>query len=532
VERFFNTAGPCEPEWHFMVPPLERLPNARKLIERGQYFVVHAPRQTGKTTFLRAMARALTASGDFVALHFTCEVGEVAGDDVARAQRAVLEAIALAARQELRPDQQPPTVATNESAREAPLQQMLTAWAERLSLPLVLFFDEIDALRGDSLKSVLRQLRAGYNNRGPGKFPWSVVLCGLRDVRDYKAASGGDPERLGTSSPFNIKVESMRLGNFDRGAVGALYGQYTAQSGQAFSDPALDYAMVLSGGQPWLVNALAREVVEEIEVPLDQTIEPMHLDLAKERLILARQTHLDSLVAKLAEARVRRVIEPMLAGTSSQLDLTYDDDLSYVRDLGLIASNDPIRPANPIYREVMVRVLAVQPSAAIELPQRSFVRADKSLDMRAVLEEFAAFWREQGELLSHEVPYQEAACELVFAAWLQRIVNGGGHIERQYALGRRRMDVLVRWPPGGNLLAPTHLWQREALELKVWRTGEQDPQAKGLSQLEGYLESLGLERGWLVVFDRRETQPPVDERTLITTATTPKHGWNVDVLRA
>jgi hypothetical protein len=65
----------------------------------------------------------------------------------------------------------------------------------------VLFFDEIDALRGASLVSVLRQLRDGHNDR-PHAFPASVALCGLRDVRDYKSAAGGDPSRLGTASPF------------------------------------------------------------------------------------------------------------------------------------------------------------------------------------------------------------------------------------------------------------------------------------------------------------------------------------------
>jgi hypothetical protein len=258
----------------------------------------------------------------------------------------------------------------------------------------------------------------------------------------------------------------------------------------------------------------------------------MHFDLAKERLIVARQTHLDSLAARLGEPRVRKVLAPLIAGETIQADLTYSDDVSYVRDLGLIAPTAPVRAANPIYREVMVRVLAQQPFDSIQLPPRSFVRADGSLDMRSVMEEFAAFWREQGELFASGVDYHEAACELVLSAWLQRIVNGGGHIERQYGIAWQRMDLLVRWPPKGNLWAPTHLWQREALELKVWRDGRPDPLHKGLAQLEAYLEKLGLDRGWLVLFDRRSTREGAPERTHITTATTPTHRFAVDVLRA
>jgi hypothetical protein len=532
MERFFNTAGPCEPQWHFMVPPLARLPEAQTLVERGQYFVLHAPRQTGKTTFLSAFARSLTASGRFVALYFSCEVGEVAGEDVAQAQASVLTAMRLAADIDLKPDHRPPRLSLSGREELEALGLTLSAWAQQVPLPLVLFFDEIDALRGDSLISVLRQLRAGYNRRGPGQFPWSVALCGLRDVRDYKAASGGDPNRLGTSSPFNIKVKSLRLGNFDRAEVEQLYGQYTDESGQAFTPAAIDLALELSGGQPWLVNALAREVVDELKVPRAQPIEPAHLELARERLILARQTHLDSLVSKLHEPRVRRVLAPLLAGLELEQDLTYGDDVCYVRDLGLIAPNDPVRPANAIYREVMLRVLSERPAGMIELPQRPYVRADGSLDLRVVLSEFAGFWTQHGEALAGTMAYHEVACELVLCAWLQRLINGGGHIERQYALGRRRMDVLVRWPPQGNLLAPLSLWQREALELKVWREGEACPLEAGLLQLETYLSALGLDHGWLVLFDRRSSRAPIAERTAFHPATTPNRGYAVEVLRA
>jgi hypothetical protein len=112
-------------------------------------------------------------------------------------------------------------------------------------MPLVLFFDETDALRGESLRSVLRQLRSGYRYRAHA-FPASVVLCGLRDVRDYKAASGGDPSRLGTASPFNIAVESLRIGDFSFEEVANLYQQRTAETGQEFTPEAIDRAFAYS----------------------------------------------------------------------------------------------------------------------------------------------------------------------------------------------------------------------------------------------------------------------------------------------
>jgi hypothetical protein len=172
------------------------------------YFVVHAPRQTGKTTTLRALADELTAGGGYAALHFSCEVGEAAGDDYGAAQRGVLQRILSRAETALPPELRPPP--WPEVADASLLAAALAAWARVCPRPLVLFFDEIDALRGQSLISVLRQLRDGFNERPEG-FPASVALCGLRDVRDYKAASGGT--RPGWAPPARSTSSWSRCGS-------------------------------------------------------------------------------------------------------------------------------------------------------------------------------------------------------------------------------------------------------------------------------------------------------------------------------
>ena len=105
--------------------------------------------------------------------------------------------------------QPPPRPAAAPGAR---IGDALVAWARACPRPLVLFLDEIDALRDLVLLSVLRQRRSRYAHR-PSEFPASLALIGLRDVRDYKIASGGS-DRLHTSSPFNIKVESLTMRGF------------------------------------------------------------------------------------------------------------------------------------------------------------------------------------------------------------------------------------------------------------------------------------------------------------------------------
>ncbi len=492
----------------------------RGLIDTGLFFVLHAPRQSGKTTLLRTLARILTAEGKFAALAFSCEAAEVAQDDFEAAEKILLGRLAEQARIDLPDKLRPPPWPAASPGEQ--VSAALGAWARACPRPLVLFFDEIDALRGESLRSILRQLRSGFPNR-PEAFPHAVVLCGLRDVRDYKVASGGDPERLGTSSPFNIKVESLTLDNFTFADVRHLFLQHTRATGQNWTKQAIHRAFELTGGQPWLVNALARVIVEKQKH--EGLIRKQQVEEAKEALILERATHLDSLVARLMEPRVRRILTPLLAGQILAADMTFDDDWSYVADLGLVKRTRPLEIANPIYKEIIVRVLTSSSQSSIVLDPHSFVTQRGRLSIRRFLDEFSAFWREHGEVLENAGAYHEVAPQLVLMAYLQRVVNGGGFVEREYGVGRDRIDLLVRWPLGGRR------WQKEVLELKVWRAKKRDPLEKGLEQLEGYLERVRAKHGVLVIFDRRPEAKPVEERVERSQVTT-KKGFRVTLLRA
>lgn len=508
-----------------MIPSERRLPQAEGLVEQLGYFVVHAPRQTGKTTALTGLVERLNTAGRHAAVLLSCEEGRAAGDDYAAAQRAILGDLRRSAARVLPPELQPPRF--DLEGREGLLANALSAWAVACPRPLVLVFDEIDALRGASLLSVLSQLRAGFRGR-PEHFPASVVLCGLRDVRDYKAASGGDPDRLGSSSPFNIKLESLRVGNFDDDEVRELFAQHQADTGQRLTDAGLERILDATAGQPWLVNALGRELTEKMAVPVQQPITPELVDQARERLVLARATHLDSLVARLEEPRVRRIIQPLLAGTLDGGGDAYDDDLQYCRDLGLVTPHNPIAISNSIYREVIVRVLASSIEARIPTEPRSFVGPDGRLDVSRILHEFADVWREHGDVLTSNHTWHETAPQLVLMAFLQRVVNGGGFIDREYGIGRGRIDLLVRWPYTDH--EGVRALQREAIEIKVWRD-RGDPRDKGLAQLDEYLTRLDLPRGVLVIFDRRSTGQDIADRTSFEEAVTPS-GRPVTLLRA
>ena len=506
--RFFNTAGPVRPDDHYAVRPLERVDvdELLTLIRAKQYCVLHAPRQTGKTSALIALRDLLNSgeAGDFRCVNVNVEVAQVARDDVARGVRAVLGSLADSAL--LLGDDYPSRVWLDvlaDMGPESALRGVLMRWCMAEPTPLVLLVDEIDALVGDTLLSVLRQLRAGYEQR-PRGFPQSVLLCGVRDVRDYRIRTSAG-EVVAGGSPFNVAAKSLRLGDFTEVETRALVAQHTDETGQRFTPAALDAVWTQTRGQPWLVNALCAGACFGDRTGRDRsrTIDADAIYAAREELIRSRRTHLDQLAHKLEEARVRRVVEPILSGGAVRHDAR---DLEYARDLGLLAPDSPPRMANPIYAEVVPRELGYVLQDSLDVQAAWYVDGDGRLNVTKLLTAFRTFFGEHAEhWLGRFGEYPEAGPQLILQAYLHRVVNGGGRIEREYGLGRGRTDLLVLWPREAG--QPSDLWERFVVECKVLRDSDRRSLAwtveQGVEQTLDYMARCGAEEGHLVVIDRR-----------------------------
>jgi len=263
------------------------------------------------------------------------------------------------------------------------LSMFLSRLCQRIGKPLVLFIDEIDALVGDSLVSVLRQIRSGYVNR-PSAFPQSIILCGVRDVRDYRIVLSNQDIVTGGSA-FNIKATSLRLGNFSKDEIHELYMQHSRETGQQFDEACFPMIWKATEGQPWLVNALANEVTWNMRENRDRsvTITPEMIDRAIENIIYRRDTHIDILIDKLSEPRVRRVIEPILANEDEVDEAQIPtDDIQYVEDMGLIKREraKPIRIANAIYREIIPRELTWSTQEMMAQQPQWYQNADDSIN--------------------------------------------------------------------------------------------------------------------------------------------------------
>ncbi len=490
MSRFFNTAGPCQPEIHYQINPLPRLDGVKALIDGRHFFIIHAPRQTGKTTYLYALMRQLNNEGQYTALQVNIQEA-ASGVDARDAMLIAANALYSQASRHLPENERPPVTKSFDWQHENSLRGYLELWARNNPKPIALFIDEADSLMDDLFLALLRQLRAGFEARPTG-FPQSIVLVGLRDIRDYKIRIRPESASLGTGSPFNVKTESLFMQGFTEQEVYALLDLHTAETGQVFDTEVKQEIWRLTQGQPWLSNALANQIVAKVlKNDFTQNIRLAHVAQAKEELIERRDTHLDSLVDKLREPRVKYIAEAIINGSSPDFD-RLNDDISYLRDLGLIAPKPPVRFANPIYQEIIPRVLSY--GFQISLPQDyvepQWYIKDGKLDMEALLKAFTKFYRRNSDAWLGKYDFREVGRQLLLMAFLQRIINSGGRIEREMAVGNGRCDLFIEYGT-----------DQFIIELKLYH--DEFSREDGIEQAARYLDKLGMNKAYLILFETR-----------------------------
>ena len=486
-----------------MLPPADRLIGAQldRYIGDMLYWVLHAPRQTGKTTFLQNWAREINSGDEAIACYVTIETCQGLPEPE-RCMPTLCYAITQSAGfSDL------PVPEIKSDIPNSMLNSILTDWAKKTApKPLIILFDEVDALEGDAMISFLRQLRGGFMDRGIGKFPVSIALVGMRDLKDYviSAKDGVTPSPL---SPFNIKTDSILLGNFVQEDVKKLFAQRTEETDQQITGEALEYVWEQSQGQPWIINSLFQRATMRLMKRDDyRTITREHIEQAREHMILARETHLDSLAVRIREPAIRALMETLFSG-SFDPQLTDSDTFRICTDLGLVRLEMGVPSiANPIYREVFARQATFGAQTMIPEPEWQWEKSDGSLDMDTLLHEFQVFWRENSEIWEEKMSYTEAFPHLLLMAFLQRVLNGGGRIEREYAAGRGRMDLFIEYNAFKYVIEIKLIYEKQSPDTI---------KKKGLEQTAKYRDTKAPDcPAYLVIFDRRsETkEKPWDER--------------------
>ncbi len=475
-----------------MLSMLERNKEIFSLIEQEHYFVIHAARQTGKTTLAQELISYLEKEGKYYSLYCSLESVEVFRDAKAGIPE-ILNNIKLALKYSSLPNKNDFAKNIDKLSYSTQIGEALKDYCTLLDKPLVIFFDEIDSLQDETLVTFLRQLRDGFITRSKIPFLHSAVLIGMRNIRDYKSKVRDDRTTLGSASPFNIITDALTINNFSLEDIESLYRQHTEETGQIFARPVIEKIFEQTDGQPWLVNAIAREIVEKIlKNDYTKQIAINTVEEAIQNIILHRDTHIDSLLDKLKEPRVQKVIESILLGKSGDINIM-DDDTRYCLNLGLIKlENKEVIPGNKIYGEVIVRTLNYNTQFYLyNQIKNKWIDKEGNIDMEGLLKGFQQFWRENSDIWMEKYEYKEAAPHLILQAFLQRIINGGGEILREYASGRERMDLCV-----------IYAGKKYVIELKIMYS--KSVIKDGLEQISSYLSRIGENRGWLVIFDRSD----------------------------
>jgi hypothetical protein len=565
TQRSFCFSGPPDCEREYALPSFARegfqLKGLMELIDNKKWFLVHAQRQSGKTSFCLDLRDYLNSLPGTAALYVNVEGAQTARDDVETGMKAIVTTL----------DERVRTTfglnlgladLTTDAGGHMRLAVALSALARSLSSDrVIVIIDEIDALLGDLLLAVLRQLRSQYDLRGKGQFPVSIVLVGVRNIKDYQIYSAKEKKYVAGGSPFNVSAGNLTPSRFSRKHVVALLMQHTTATRQAFSDSAIDALMVWSDGQPWIVNRLAALCVGLTTGPVGSD----NVYTAAHRVIALKDTHLDNFLSVLAEPRVLAVVQTVLCGDDMKCP---EADVDYVREMGLLNSNagGKLQISTKLYEEILPRAvvqvhgwLQTKLDNSIE-PPHAFLASDESIDMAKVFESFQRFcdnnleeWRngsaasaaqrpfcssckknvrhreehphyeqqqldldvrqqaDQADLSDHRSGrhLREAHPHVLFFSHLQRVVNGGGRVQRETAAGRGFVDIVVEKVRAGGSWARPETQQRAAIEVKRYDQGDMDQMVSAaVEQVIAYgLRAHATEHHVLVFFQQQQQDP-------------------------
>lgn len=465
--RRFTLHGACEPALHHRLDPLARLPDAHRLLTSGAACALRAPPAGGRTTHLLALAERLAADGHPI-VWLPGAALDLDPADLTYAEHALLDRLRHAAERapaELRP------AGWRSGGPWQCLAVALDDWRRAIPRPPVVIVDDLDRLA----RPVAGLLRAQL---ATASVP--VVIAGVDDPR------GADPYRLGRGAP------TLRVPAFDAAEVEALYRQHAEATGQRFTPDAAQRAAAWSGGHPWLVTAIAQEIVEGLAV--EGAVDARHVDRAAARLLAAWPAWLEGLARALDRAAVARVLWPLLVGAVPE-GPTVAADLDAAWAAGLVTA-DGARAAGALPLAAAIRLAAAGLDRRLPLVG-DCRRPDGGFDLPRAMSAFSSAWKSRGARIVAEHVRPDHAPVLAAASLMNRLLPpGAGRWTAAFGLGHLALRI--------ELPLAARSRQRAALIIKVRRPGEPQPLEDGLAAVDRALHGEAEGEGALILFDGRQ----------------------------
>jgi hypothetical protein len=481
--REFNTSGPCDPELHYMVPRTEVVAGGLGQIERGRYFTIFAPRQSGKTTCFQLMLTELANRPEYVGTWVSFE--DLAHTDPERFWVTFEKRLMRRVRETL-PDFEGP-----------PLRQTLDledfAWAlkDKTGRRWVLIIDEFEGTPPALLGELMHHFRQLYHTRSDHALQ-SVVLVGVRNLTEVT---------LDHASPFNI-AEELEIPYFSEEETRALVAQYVADTGQVFEEEVLRRLHQNTAGQPGLVCALSRDLITRFA---PEPPDPVTLDSFWPLLDYYLREKIDKNISNIVNKAEQQPDLMMKVLFNGEVPFSVRDPRIAFLHVNGVVENDRgvVDVPVPLYKQCLIA--AFQPLINGEAEHYATVSTDfedfldgDGLNVPALLESYRKYVRRRGFRAFDTDHLKEGAWHYSLDGYLSFFVERLGHRSFvEVPTGRGRTDILIVWG------RRTYI-----IETKVYT--DNWTYARGKGQLAEYLKSEGLDEGYYVVFSSKHS----DEDTL------------------
>jgi hypothetical protein len=492
--RIFENSGTVNPEGAYYVQ-LENVTNTQRqdiktMVDRGRYFSMFAPRQSGKTTFIEGLCDQLHWDATYVAVLLSFQ--EYKNLDKQEFYSEIEKYLYAQLITRLKQVNCEKTEAVRQFLNHHHLINNVSfkSLFEGLNgilqfKKIVVFIDEFDGIPSIELESFLTTLRELYqkHKKVTPKALYSIGLIGIRNIT--KLVVGG-------VSPFNI-ADHVVIPPFSLKNVQDLYAQYTEETHQPFTEAAVKKVYEETGGQPWLVNRLGTILTVDVKPGTVEPIDEKDVDKAIQILLNEKNDHFDNLYEK-AKLYKETFVEIVFDHVEYYPD---DEDQSWLEQYGLIKNKDGHTVvANNIYKTRYIKTFFKEAKALHEVSLPEYTLPGNRLDIERILVNFNQYIAQIGvrAFYQGDKPYEKTG-QFLLTAWLYPFIKSGeGELRYEVLSGLGRMDIFL-----------TYKGQKYIIETKVNRYDDISViLEEGILQVSGkYLASEGAAAGYLVIFDTR-----------------------------
>jgi len=495
-KRTFEKSGTVNPEVSYYVP-LENVVNTDNqdmitMVDKGRYFSIFAPRQSGKTTFLEELFLELHRDTTYIVILLSFQ--NLSSVDKNAFYKKIEKDLYAQLSDRLRAVKCEKCDLVQRFLENHHLTDHLSFMElfEELNRILefkkiIIFIDEFDGIPIEELENFLTTLRELYlkYKKAKQKALYSIGLIGIRNIT--KLIVGG-------VSPFNI-ADQVELPPFSLKNVRDLYSQYTAETNQPFTEEAVKKLYEETAGQPWLINRLGTILTVNIKPGTTTPIDEQDVEKAIQLLLKERNDHFNNLYEK-AKLYKETFVEIVFDNVEYDPD---NEDQSWLEQYGLIKNKGGNAvAANNIYKTRYVKTFFKEVKAYEDLSLKTYELPGNRLDMQRILLNFGRYISQIGvkAFYAEEKPYEKTG-QFLLTAWLYQFVKGGeGDVRDELLSGLGRLDIML-----------TYKGKKYIIETKVNRNDDVSGIIEeGILQLSGkYLATEDVSEGYLVVFDTKTT---------------------------